>query len=102
MQTDFTVPHSGISILNMDVNPYINDTMYCIIALLPQVNEATIKQLVQEYVTTSLQGVQTLWLAGITLSSEDHPLVPWLCALTNIHFVIHWTMAGFSLLLDQR
>lgn len=57
MQTDFTVPHRGILVLNMDVSPYINNTVYYIIALLSQDNEETIKQLVQEYVTIPLQGV---------------------------------------------
>lgn len=79
MQTDFTVPHGGILMLNMDINPYT--TILCItllhfITLLSEDNGETIKQLVQEYITIPLQGVQALWLAGIMLSLEEHPLIP--------------------------
>lgn len=60
MQTDFKVPHGGILILNMDINPYTNNTLYYIITLLSEDNGETIKELVQEYITIPLQGVQAL------------------------------------------
>lgn len=60
----------------MDSNPHANNTLYYILTLLSQDNGETIKQLVQEYITIPLQGVQALGLAGIMLSLEDHPLIP--------------------------
>lgn len=60
MQTDFTVPHGGILILSMDINPYTNNAVHYNVTLLSEDNGETIKQLVQEYITIPLQGVQAL------------------------------------------
>jgi len=63
MQTDLTVPHSGISISNMDINPYTNNTLFIttsfilFIMLLSEDNGETIKHLVREYRTVPSQGV---------------------------------------------
>lgn len=91
MQTDFTVPHGGILILNMDINPYTNNTLYYIITLLSEDNRETIKELVQEYITIPLQGVQALWLAGILLSLEDPPRIPLAICVRYWIFILWFT-----------
>lgn len=60
MYTDFRDPCGGILTLNIDINPHTNSTLYCIITLTSEDNGETIKQLVQEYITFLLQGVQAV------------------------------------------
>lgn len=68
--------YSGILVLNRDTNPSTNKALHYMVTLLFRDNGETIKQLVQESRTIPWQGVHALWLAGIMLSMEDHPLIP--------------------------